>query len=72
MNELNDKMERLEMTLAQFAKYYGVSVYTMRNWLRGDRKPNSIIHRVNELFAYIEFASPELNNHLIAMAKGEK
>ena len=63
--QLEQMLNRLNLTEEQGAEYLGVSIYTFKKWLTGQRKPNASAIRLVEVLQLIEVLAPELNNNFL-------
>lgn len=58
-------MERHQMSQPVMARYLGVPLNTLTNWLRGDRMPGAGSMRLIEVLGMIEVLAPEIHSRLI-------
>jgi len=60
-----DLMTRLDLTEGQAAAYFGVSVFTFRKWLSGERSPSASVLRLVDVLGMVEAMAPGLHTALM-------
>lgn len=58
-------IERLNLSEARAADYFGVPVHTLRKWLNGTREPAAAVARLIEVLGMVEALAPALHASLI-------
>jgi hypothetical protein len=54
-------VDRLSLDEGQAAAYFGVPVYTVRKWCRGEREPGAAVARLLEVMGMLEALAPNLH-----------
>lgn len=67
-NPFIDVMNRLALDEPRMALYLGVPVYTLRKWIKGERKPSASALRLIEVLGLIEAIAPSIHKSLIPNA----
>ena len=62
-------MDRLDLTQVQAAKYLGVPLPTLVNWVYGHREPNAGTLKLMSVFSTLEALAPEI--HAMFLPKEE-
>lgn len=65
MNPYTDLMARLGLDEPRAAEYLGVPVFTLRKWIKGERKPAASAVRLIEVLGMIEALAPALHAGLV-------
>lgn len=64
-NQFTQLMDRLHLDEPRAAEYLGVPVFTLRKWVKGERKPSAATLRLIEVLGLIEALAPAMHEALI-------
>ena len=64
-NPFTQLMTRLNLDEPRAAQYLGVPVFTLRKWIKGERKPSAATLRLIEVLGLIEALAPAMHEALI-------
>lgn len=76
-NPTNRTVERIRVLMTKHgwsqndtARYFGVPLGTMGNWLQGTRKPPAVATRLVEVLQLVDMFAPSVRDHLMSDLKG--
>jgi hypothetical protein len=62
---INATIQRLGLTEARAAAYFGVPVFTLRKWRTGERAPGAAVARLVEVLGLVETLAPGIHSALV-------
>lgn len=62
---LLETMHRLNLNEARAADYFGVPVFTLRKWCKGQREPSAVAFRLLDVLGMIEALAPALHESFL-------
>ena len=66
---LLETMRRLNLNEARAADYFGVPIFTLRKWCKGQREPSAVAFRLLDVLGMIEALAPALHDSFLPPAE---